>query len=297
MKELLRNAWLSWQQFTSAGKLMAILPAALLYFWMSGKQDRKRQNATLLSYTSVMAVCCILPVTVPLLMLYQTRFYDYLWVWSLVPMTAVAAWAGTELLHQYWEGFRWNQWRKGLPVSLLLLAVLALCSGMGNIGFDRTEESQRRIEAKQVLTELIEQTEGGLEDILLWAPREVIEYAREFDGAFMLLYGRDMWDASLGAYTYDTYSLEVQNLYLWMENVDESGLAVVDFPVQGEVILQGRDCMASAVKLGVDCILLPSRIEVKEAEALARIMGGSAVLQGDYYVLNSHARNTLHPSE
>lgn len=285
MKELLGYAWLSWQQFTAAGKLMAILPAALLYLWMSGKQDRKRENATLLSYTLVMAVCCILPVTAPLLMLYQTRFYDYLWVWSLVPVTAVAAWAGTELLHQCWKGFQWSQWRRGIPVSLLLLAVLALCSGMGNIGFDRTEESQRRTEAKQVLTGLIEQTEGGLEDILLWAPREVIEYAREFDGTFMLLYGRNMWDASLGAYSYDAYSLEVQNLYLWMENVDESGLAVVDDPVQGEVILQGKDCIASAVNLGVDCILLPSRIEVKEAEALARIMGGSAVLQGDYYVL------------
>lgn len=287
MKELLGNAWLGWQQFTAVGKLVVVLPAALMYLWISGKQDRKRVNGILLSYTSVMTVCCILPVTAAALMLYQTRFYDYLWVWSLVPMTAVTAWAGTELLHQCWKGFRWNQWRKGLPVSLLLLASLILCGGMGNIGFDRTQEAQRRIEAEQVLTGLIEQTDGGLEDILLWAPREVIEYAREFDGAFTLLYGRNMWDAALGAYSYDAYSLEVQNLYLWMENMDESGLAVVDDPVRGKVILQGRDCVVSAVNLGVDCILLPSRVEVSEAEALARIMGGSAVLQGDYYLLKS----------
>ena len=285
MKELLRNAWLSWQQFTAAGKLIAILLAALLYIWMCGKQDKKRENVALLGYTSVMAVCCILPVTAALLMLYQTRFYDYLWVWSLVPMTAVAAWAGTELLHQCWKGFQWDQWRKGLPVSLLLLAVLALCSGMGSKGFDRTEELQRRTEAKQVLTELLEQTEGGLEGILLWAPREVIEYAREFDGSLKLLYGRNMWDADLGVYSDEAYSLEIQNLYLWMENVDESGLAVVDDPVRGKVTLQGKDCMVSAVNLGVDCILLPSRVEIREAEALALIMGGNAVLQGDYYLL------------
>ena len=285
MKELLRNAWLSWQYFTTAGKLMAVLPAALLYLWMRGKHGRKKENCTLLCYASVMAVCCILPVTVIVLMLYQTRFYDYLWVWSLVPVTAVTAWAGTELLHQCWEGFRWNQWRKGLPVSLLLLAALALCSGMGSTRFDRTEEAQRRTGAKQVLTGLLEQTEGGPEGILLWAPREVIEYAREFDGSCIFFYWRNMLDASLGAYSYDAYSLDIQNLYLWMENVDESGLAVVDDPVRGEVILQGKDCMASATGLGVDCILLPSRIEVREAEALARIMGGSAVLQGDYYVL------------
>ena len=283
--ELLRNAWLSGQQFTASGKLAAILPAALLYLWMCGKQDRKRENTTLLSYTSLMAVCCILPVTVVALMLYQTRFYDYLWVWSLVPMTAVIAWAGTELLHQCWEGFRWEHWRKGLPVSLLLLAALALCSGMGGVGAERTEEAQMRKEAKQVLTELLEQTEGGLEGILLWAPREVIEYAREFDGSLKLLYGRNMWDAALGAYSDEAYSLEVQNLYLWMETMDESGQAVVDDPVRGKVTLQGKDCVASAVKLGVNCILLPSRVEVKEAEALARIMGGSASLQGDYYLL------------
>lgn len=285
MKELLRNAWLSWQQFTAAGKLVAILPAALLYLWMRGKQDRKREKSTLLSYTSVMAVCCIFPVTVAPLMLYQTRFYDYLWVWSLVPMTAVTAWAGTELLYQCWKGFHWDQWRKGLPVSLMLLAVLVLCSGMGSIELGRTEEGQRRIKAKQVLIGLLEQVESESDEPLLWAPREVIEYAREFDGSFMLLYGRNMWDASLGAYSYDAYSLEIQNLYLWMENMDESGLAVVEDPVRGEVILQGKDCMASAVDLGVDYILLPSRLENKDAEALARIMGGSAVLQGDYYLL------------
>ena len=285
MKELLGNVWLSWQQFTTAGKLMAVLLAALLYLWMCRKQDNKGKSDTLLSYTSVLTVFCILPVTAVLLMLYQTRFYDYLWVWSLVPVTAVTAWAGTELLHQCWKGFRWNQWRKGLPVSLLLLAILALCSGMGKTGFDRTEETQSRNEAKQVLTGLLEQTDGGLEGILLWGPRDVIEYARELDSSPKLLYGRNMWDAALGAYSDGAYSLEVQNLYLWMENVDESGLAVVDDPVRGKVTLQGKDCVVSAVNLGVDYILLPSRVEVKEAEALARIMGGSASLQGDYYLL------------
>ena len=285
MKELLENAWLGLQQFTSSGKLMAVLPAALMYLWLCGNQDRKRENATLLSYTSLMTVCCILPVTALPLMLYQTRFYDYPWVWSLVPITAVTAWAGTELLHQCWKGFRWDQWRKGLPVSLLLLALLALCSGMGSIGYDRRDEAQRRTEAEQVLTGILEQTEGGRKDLLLWGPREVIEYAREFDGAFRLLYGRNMWDAALGAYSDEAYSLEVQNLYLWMENVDESGLAVVDDPVRGEVILQGKDCVVSAVNFGVDCILLPSRVESNEAEALAQIMGGKAILQGDYYLL------------
>ena len=283
--ELLRNVWLGWQQFTASGKLVVFLPAALLFLWLGGKWKEKRSYRALFGYTSVMALCCTLPITAAALMIYQNRFYDYQWVWSLVPLTAVAAWAGTELLDQCSKGFQMKQWRKWLPVSLLLLATLALCSGLGKGGFDRPGEEQRRLQAQQVLAQAAEQVAGRQDGTLLWAPRDILEYAREFDGSLELIYGRNMWDAALGAYSYDAYSLEIQNLYLWIENVDETGLAVVNDPVRGDVILQGKDCVISARNLGVDYILLPSRIEFKDAEALAQLMGGNVVLRGDYYLL------------
>ena len=285
MTELLRNAWMGWHQFIEAGKLMVFLPVSLLFLWLTGKWRQQRNHCTLFCYTAVMMLCCILPVTAVVLMVYQTRFYDYQWVWSLVPMTAATAWAGTEFLDQCWKGFRYTQWRKGLPVSALLLAALVLCSGFGNGEFDRNDERQRRLQAKFALESVMQQLAGRQGEVLLWAPREILEYTREFDGSLRLIYGRNMWDASLGAYSYDIYSQELQNLYLWMENVDETGIAVVDDPVRGEVVLQGENCVAAAVNAGANCILLPSRLESGKAETLARIMGGNAVLQGDYYLL------------
>ena len=76
------DAWLGWKSFISNGKLAALLLAALIFLWYNRKQVERK----LLVYTSVMAVCCILPVTAVVLMGYQTKFYDYEWIWSLVPL-------------------------------------------------------------------------------------------------------------------------------------------------------------------------------------------------------------------
>ena len=78
--------------------------------------------------------------------------------------------------------------------------------------------------------------------VCLWAPREILETARMQPVAVTwmqpvetvgiesvavagqlpeLLYGRNMWDAALNAYTYDVYPEEVQQLYCWMEAFSE----------------------------------------------------------------------------
>ena len=95
MRELLRNAWLGWQNYTDDGKLAALLLAALLFLWL---RNKKVSQKGFLSYAVLMTACCIFPVTAVLLMLYQTKFYDYQWIWSLVPVTPVIAWGITEFL-------------------------------------------------------------------------------------------------------------------------------------------------------------------------------------------------------
>lgn len=280
MTELLRNAWSGWFRFAEAGKLGALLLAALLYLGLSGRWREQREGRTLFFYTATMTACCILPVTAAVLMLYQTRFYDYEWLWSLVPMTAVTAWAGTDLLGRSWKGFQWNQWRKGIPVTALMLAVLALCSGLRSTEISREAQQERRERAWQVL-EAVE----NREEVFLWAPREILEYARESDGAFKLLYGRNMWEASLGAYAYDAYPQEIQNLYLWMENVEETGNAAVEDVLRGEMLLKGESCMAEAVEAGVNCILLPGRLGAHTVKRLADSVGGSVLPLEEYYLL------------
>lgn len=280
MTELMRNAWrLGWLRFTDSGKLAAALFAALLFLWLSGKWKRQK---SLYIYTALMSLLCILPVTAMALMLYQTRFYDYEWIWSLVPMTVVSAWGITELLGELWKDFSLSQWKRALPVTALLLAGLALCSGLGGNGFDRKAKQYERQHATDVLAQVLE-IQGG--DVCLWAPREILEYVRETTGSVQLLYGRNMWEESLNAYAYDTYSRELTELYLWMENVEPSGTAQVEDEQQGELWIEGESCMTAATEAGVNCILLPGSLEEGTAEKLAEVLGGSAVRLDAYYLL------------
>lgn len=280
MTELLANAWKGWQQFTEAGKLAALFLASLLFLWLGGKYKTRK---SFFVYTALMTVCCIFPVTAALLMLYQTKFYDYVWIWSTVPMTAVTAWAGTELLDGQWQGFRIAGLKRGLPVTALLLAMILLCGGVGNDGYDRSPEGDLGARAREVLQAVTSQQQEGA---CLWAPGEILEYAREADPSVRLLYGRNMWDIALNAYTYDTYPQELKDLYLWIENVDETGEAVVTDDQGEKEILWGEDCVRTAAWAGVTDILLPDRIESEKAEEYAAILGGKSVQVEGYYLLS-----------
>lgn len=279
MTELLRNAWLGWQRFTTGGKLPAVLMAVLLFLWLAG--EWKRQKG-LYFYTVLTVMLCIFPVTAVVLMLYQTRFYDYVWLWSLVPMTVVIAWGITEFLDGHWKGLSFSQWRRGLPVTALLLAALVLCGGLGRTYSGWNEESARRQKADGVIEQVLEIRDG---DICLWAPREIMEYARERTGRLRLLYGRNMWEEALNAYTYDVYSQEYRELYLWIENVNSVGDVFVEDEWQGGLILQGENCMRAAAQAGVSCVLLPGSLEADIVGTLAIAWGGSASQLDGYYIL------------
>ena len=279
MTELMKNAWLGWLDYTTGGKLAALFLAALVYLWLAGKW---KEHRTLFFYTLSMALCCILPVTAAALMLYQTRFYNYVWLWSLVPVTAVTAWAAVEATSWLWERLCAAQWKRWFTVAALLLIVPALCSGSVKSVFNPAKEQRERHQAQEVLTEM---SELGKEEMCLWAPQEILAYVREFDGSIRLLYGRNMWDAYLGAYTYDVYPDKLRELYLWMENVDGSGLAEVEDEDLGKLALKGSDCVAVALDAGADHILLPGRLEPDVAEELAETVGMELSHVGEYYLL------------
>lgn len=279
MTELLKNAWLGWQQFTTEGKLPAVLMAVLLYLWLCGTWKKQKG---LYSYTTLMTLLCVFPVTAMVLMLYQTRFYDYEWLWSLVPMTIMIAWGITELLDGHWKGFSFSQWKRGLSVTALLLAVLVLCSGLGQTEKSWNEEQTRRRNADGVIDRVLKLQDG---DIYLWAPREIMEYARERTGGLRLLYGRNMWEEALNAYTYDIYSQDFRELYLWIENVDSTGVALIEDEAPDELLLQGENCMKTAVEAGVNCVLLPGNLESDTLKTLADVWGGSVSQLDSYYIL------------
>lgn len=279
MTELIRNAWTGRMDFTSGGKLAALFLAALIYLWLSGKW---KMHKTLYFYAVSITLCCILPLTAAVLMLYQTRYYDYVWLWSLVPMTAVTAWAAVDVMDWLKEHFHTSKWKKQFPVAILLFTILMLSSGSVENVFQPAQERRERQQAWEVLKSVKEFQDG---ELCLWAPREILAHAREFDGSVQLIYGRNMWDISLNGYTYDIYPDGLRDLYLWMENVDANGAAEVKDGEQGNIVLNGAECVTVALEAGANCILLPDKIDPQIVQEIAGTVDAELSQAGGYYLL------------
>lgn len=276
MMELMNNARLGWMEYTESGKLAALLLLALLWFWFGCREHRSRYLA-LLVYTTVMAVCCICPLTAAVLMTYQTRFYDYQWIWSLVPLTIVIALGGTllrsELLQTYANGRAGK--RRAIGITAVMLAVICLCAPL----LQNTRNTQNTVagqtETAKVLELLWEDKEDKEDkEITLWAPRMIMEYVRTLDGSIRMPYGRNMWDPALNAYAYDTYGEAEESLYRWMCSAEETG--------EGENLAEAMDL---AKQLGVTHLLLPGILQPEVLTELESYLGVQAQTVENYYLL------------
>lgn len=278
MAELIENAWLGWKNYISEGKLAAVFLMVLLFLWFGKKRVEQK---TLLLYTTVIAFCCTIPVTAAALMAYQTRFYDYEWIWSMVPITAVTAWGIVIFLWEVWPDLKGNGWRKGLPVVLLVLGMVLLCGSMGSkaeeAGYEKKED---KIQAQKVL-ELVKDEYSG-EELCLWAPREIMEYIREADASVRLPYGRDMWDSSLNGYTYDVYSQEVCAMYHRMEEIAAENQAMQEAGIWEDD--PWEICAGYAAEAGVNCILIPDRAASETIEALEKALHAEARKLEGYWI-------------
>lgn len=254
MREYLWNAWSGWTGFTDKGKLAALFLALAGYLLVSSRQ--KGPQRRLAVYGSVTALLCIFPVTAAFLMMYQTLFYDYPWIWSIVPFTAVIALGGVVLLTDCRKtGRGYRTFLYNVALTLLCTGVLVLCGGLGVNSIDGEQERQNREYAATVLEELCGNYTGAGEetDFCLWAPREILEYARTENSQLRLLYGRNMWDLALNAYSYDNYSQEQIDLYEWMEHLTDYGVSIDD--------AEGQEYVQRAFSMGADCILLPAEMQ------------------------------------
>ncbi|MDE5589213.1 MAG: hypothetical protein K2J60_08760 [Acetatifactor sp.] len=267
MAELLKNAWLGWLSFTQTGKMAGALLISLLFLWIYYKRVKQKE---FLIYTTAVTLLCILPVTAVLLQMYQTNFYDYKWIWSIVPMTAMTGFAAalfmTEFLQKLWAGNRKRQ----IAAAVLLVVALVFCSGMGAETWDGYGKQPERQRAESLLANLQERMQGR--EICLWAPRSVVEYARVYDAGLQLLYGRDIWDSDLTAYSYDKYPGGFYDLYQWME---------ADV---GEETVPDSYCVETAMSAGVNCILVPVDKPEETIDCFQEMLGVQAEKLEEYYL-------------
>ncbi len=276
MFEMMRNAWMGWTEYTAAGKLVCLLFAAVLLLWL---KPGKTTHKTLAIYAGITSVLCVFPVTASLLMLYQTKFYDYIWVWNLVPVTALIALAAVSLfsVSTREEGTK-GAWKKPVLAVLLFAAVVMLAGR-----FPVSNEKVNDIHEEYELAERILQDVPKDGSMKLWAPAEIVTCARMLPGDIRLLYGRDMWDKSLDAYSYDVYDEEVEKCYRWMENVAETGNLNA---VSADHILSGFVCVEEALGRGVNIIVLPDTLKPATLKQLESLLGPNYDETEGYYRWN-----------
>ncbi len=306
MKELLNNALQGWGNYNYNGKYMALLFLVLLYFFLR-KGRGERFWSVLLTYTFLMILCCVFPVTAALLMCYQTRFYDYQWILNYVPITIVIALGATVFLEDRKKDAPKKRQTAGTVVLLVVLVIL--CGRMGQfivnpqteeVVFDAKTEAAQRESVREVLAAIAGNVENladgtgengvsvladsGASDgqICLWAPQEVMASARVQQPGIYLIYGRDMWDVALGAYTYETYGEAESMLYQWMHCAEIAG--EWDALTEEGKVIPGQACMETAVAAGVNRILLPAVMQEDAVHMIEKALGVTAQKLEGYYL-------------
>lgn len=308
MLELINNAWLGWQAYIEAGKLAALLLAIFIFVFLyrdintsliredliSGTRER-----ILFVYTAVMTLLCICPVTAAALMLYQTKFYNYEWIWSYVPMTAVIAAGGSSIILLVWrKRYTIRDRAKAAFITVLLACVAVICGSVGVSmsyqtavsfanGYYESAPPVQYDRAALLIAEIEAAYREGSEpeaahpSICMWAPQEILAYARQCSADIQLLYGRNMWDNALNAYSYDTYPEEYEKMYEWIELVSEYGEAYDEALTETD---RSGECVKNALAAGVNVIVLPGNTPEKTREEFTELTGVQAVEMEGFFV-------------
>ena len=306
MMTLLQSTLTGWTDYIQHGKFAALLLLAILYLGFALYGDRKKKASgeekagkLLYLYGTLITFGCICPVTALILLKYQTSFYSYVWIWAAVPQTALIAWAATDFLCKL---LKEKNLRNGMA-ALILLGILFLG---GNPVSEWAKAQTTQIPALSGMPgqrqetsawEILEQLsvynveKGSSREYSLWAPKEVMAAARAYSAEISPVYGRSIWDASLGSYSYDTYETWQEDLYLWMNHLEATGEMEYLRTDEAETSeASGRKidfaaCLDSVGKAGTDYVLLPGNLSEDAQKELQETAGGRLQSFGEYFLI------------
>lgn len=303
---LLKTALNGWTDYTQHGKFAALLLVAMLYLGYTirrhnalyagaGSRDRNKTTMTLWLYTALAVLACICPLSALFLMKYQTAFYSYVWIWAVVPQTALIAWAAAEFLCGLWK----KRTLTNLMATVILFGIVFLS---GNPVSEWTKEQTTQIPVMDVTIQQDPETspwetlaslteyrlaESGEGSFTLWAPKELMAAARAYSAEIYPVYGRSIWDASLGSYSYDTYATGQEDLYLWMSHLEATGETeyVRMDESTGARTIDFADCLKYAAEKNVDIVLLPGKLPEETLSELQNTAGSKLLPLDGYYLL------------
>lgn len=297
LKEFFLALQAGWQQYTESGMYIGVFFAALVFLWLvcynKFSKDVYKGKRILFFYAVGITGLVLFPVSAFVLLKYQSSFFTYSQLFLMIPIIPVIAWGMTEFIT--WVGgyvpaqkdtpevIKRKPWICEVAALVVLVAVLWMA---GSLSFGNEVTAQVTNDAKipdkvlEVLRVLETDEDIELDTDVILATDEILEYARLYNGDMKLLYGRNMWQPVLNAYTYDTYPEEWVRLHRWL-NTTVHGMEWIDANITVEEafgILENSECT----------VLVLKRIQFEENE-IAQALAGSdfapVAEAGDYVIL------------
>lgn len=170
---------------------LALFLAAMLFLYVE-----KEEKQPFFKYGVLSTLVVLFPVTRWVLNQYFQEFYaEEAWLWML-PIFGTLAFSVMKL----WDR-QWGKWQKRMLLPAVCL-LFFLCGGLSR-AYLPAELPENEEEIEQVYEKILNGSDER--QVLLAAPREVMEGARAYDAGILTVYGRDIWEAELDYAFYDHY--------------------------------------------------------------------------------------------
>ena len=176
---------------------------ALFLVAMLSLMATKGEKQPFFKYGVLSALVVLFPVTRWILNRYFQGFYPAdAWQW-LLPVLGVISFTVMELWEKKGEK-NWGKWQKRLFLPSICLIFL-LCGGLSKAYTwqESSENTENAEEIQEIYEHILQQS--GERQILLAAPKEIMEGARAYDAGLLTVYGRDLWETELDYAFYDKY--------------------------------------------------------------------------------------------
>lgn len=270
LREFLGRTLSGFEAYIAEYKYIALAICCVIYAFANWKRFRKTKQGIFLICSCCMGLLILFPLTGMVLQIYQTRFYDYPWIWSCVPLTAMVAWGIVTILIDQTEEHEKADLKKkwSLKNGILFLAAVAILYMCGNRGLLQKAD-EAILEDEQAAAEILTYLEEKdlIDDHVIWAKAGVMQYMRSHSGQIVLYYGRDMWDAKSGAYDYEEYSEEEIACYDWMEIMSSAhNMYLIEIGQETEELLEALasdKMIKNAHEQGVNMIILPTEMTIR----------------------------------
>ncbi|MCR5255675.1 MAG: hypothetical protein K6D96_07045 [Acetatifactor sp.] len=279
MSELMMSALREMAKYNGRSKFLGLFLISLFIIFVFLREKKSFQI-----YGLIMFLALICPVTGALLWKYQTRFFDYLNLLYLMPVSVITAYGAVKIYDLINEKI---QKRYMFYIFFALVVYISGNFGLESITeLDRSEEDLSR--AKVLLEAVSEEAQG--QRVIIWGPEFLMENVRILSENIYPVYGRDMFEESIKAYTYDTYDEDVIFLYEAMsalENKADATEVESNPSTEGKALISGNYADKSADEIlnkaldiaeknGVYAILIPAGAD-EAAEVIEKRTGESGM--------------------